>query len=98
MPGSHGSLTKAGKVKQATPKIARTGVNAHSKKIPRVRNRKLYFRRIVVNRYGGQANSMGAQKHIRATQPERERGGRGGPGGGGRGRGRRPPEGDAPPA
>ncbi|MHA2260090.1 MAG: 30S ribosomal protein S30e, partial [Promethearchaeota archaeon] len=28
MPGSHGSLTKAGKVKSQTPKIERSGVNA----------------------------------------------------------------------
>ncbi|MHA1197560.1 MAG: 30S ribosomal protein S30e [Promethearchaeota archaeon] len=28
MPGSHGSLTKAGKVRQQTPKVERTGVNA----------------------------------------------------------------------
>ena len=32
MPGSHGSLTKAGKVKMQTPKIERTGVNSKKKK------------------------------------------------------------------
>ena len=69
MPGSHGSLTKAGKVRQLTPKVPRTGVNAHSKKIPRVRNRKLYVKRVVLNRYGGQANSIAAQKHKRRTTP-----------------------------
>jgi len=36
MPGSHGSLTKAGKVKQQTPKIQRTGVNSRKKKPPRI--------------------------------------------------------------
>ncbi len=68
MPGSHGSLTKAGKVRQITPRVARTGVNSHSKKIPRVRNRKLYIKRVVLNRYGGQANSIAAQKHARANR------------------------------
>ncbi|MHA1583754.1 MAG: 30S ribosomal protein S30e [Promethearchaeota archaeon] len=63
MPGSHGSLTKAGKVRNITPKVPRTGVNAHSKKVPRIRNRKLYFKRVVANKYGGQMNSMAAQKH-----------------------------------
>lgn len=67
MPGSHGSLTKAGKVRQVTPKVERTGVNAHSKKIPRVRNHKLYIKRVILNRYGGQANSIAAQKHSRAN-------------------------------
>ena len=33
MPGSHGSLTKAGKVKMQTPKIDKTGVNSVKKKI-----------------------------------------------------------------
>jgi len=42
MPGSHGSLTKAGKVRQLTPKVPRTGVNSRSKKIPRIRNQVLY--------------------------------------------------------
>ena len=67
MPGSHGSLTKAGKVRQLTPKVPRTGVNSHSKKIPRVRNRKLYVKRVILNQYGGQANSIAAQKHKRKT-------------------------------
>ena len=65
MPGSHGSLTKAGKVRNLTPKVPRTGVNARSKKIPRVRNRNLYIKRIIAQAYGGQANSMAAQKHAR---------------------------------
>ena len=68
MPGSHGSLTKAGKVRQLTPKVPRTGVNSHSKKIPRVRNRKLYIKRVVLNKYGGQADSYAAQKHKRRSR------------------------------
>lgn len=62
MPGSHGSLTKAGKVKQQTPKIERTGVNSNSKNPPRVRFRQLYNQRIKKGKYGGQANSLGAKR------------------------------------
>lgn len=67
MPGSHGSLTKAGKVKQGTPKIPKTGVNSRQKKIPRIRNRNLYTKRVSKNLYGGQPNSMAAKKHSRAN-------------------------------
>jgi len=56
MPGSHGSLTKAGKVKQQTPKIQRTGVNSRKKKPPRYENR------IVKGNYGGQKDSLGAKR------------------------------------
>ena len=52
MPGSHGSLTKAGKVRQQTPKIQRTGVNSRKKKPPRMRFRFLYEQRIVNGKYG----------------------------------------------
>jgi len=62
MPGSHGSLTKAGKVKQQTPKIERTGVNAQKKKPPRVRFRQLYVQRCEKGRYGGQKDSLGAKR------------------------------------
>lgn len=62
MPGSHGSLTKAGKVKQQTPKIERTGVNSKKKKPPRMRFRKLYIQRIEKGRYGGQRDSLGAKR------------------------------------
>jgi len=68
MPGTHGSLTKAGKVKNATPKVERTGVNARKKKVPRIRFRKNYVKRIVQHRYPGQANSIAAQKYNRAKQ------------------------------
>lgn len=62
MPGSHGSLTKAGKVKMQTPKIDRTGVNSQSKMPPRMRYRKLYVQRFVKNKYGGQSDSLGAKR------------------------------------
>ncbi|MHA1746299.1 MAG: 30S ribosomal protein S30e [Promethearchaeota archaeon] len=73
MPGSHGSLTKAGKVRNLTPKVPRTGVNSRSKKIPRVRNRNLYVKRIIAQAYGGQANSMAAQKHARKIGQQNRR-------------------------
>ena len=62
MPGSHGSLTKAGKVKMQTPKIERSGVNANKKKPPRMRFRELYKMRIVKGRFGGQQDSLGAKR------------------------------------
>ena len=71
MPGSHGSLTKAGKVRQLTPKVPRTGVNSRSKKIPRIRNQVLYEKRVERKKYAGQANSISAQKHNRKVQQRR---------------------------
>ncbi|MFX1501302.1 MAG: 30S ribosomal protein S30e [Promethearchaeota archaeon] len=62
MPGSHGSLTKAGKVKMQTPKIERTGVNANKKKPPRMRFRELYAQRILKGGFGGQKDSLGAKR------------------------------------
>ncbi len=62
MPGSHGSLTKAGKVKQQTPKIRRTGVNSRKKLPPRMRFRFLYEQRINKGIYGGQKDSLGAKR------------------------------------
>ena len=62
MPGSHGSLTKAGKVKQQTPKIRRTGVNSRKKLPPRMRFRFLYEQRIIKGTYGGQKDSLGAKR------------------------------------
>ncbi len=62
MPGSHGSLTKAGKVKMQTPKIKRTGVNAKKKKPPRMRFRELYVDRFINSRFGGQQDSLGAKR------------------------------------
>jgi len=44
MPGSHGSLTKAGKVRNQTPKVES---QAHMKEIPRIRNKKHYVRRVI---------------------------------------------------
>ncbi|MBD3229773.1 MAG: 30S ribosomal protein S30e [Candidatus Lokiarchaeota archaeon] len=51
MPGSHGSLTKAGKVRSQTPKVPS---HRPPKEIPRVRNRKNYIKRIQRNRDAGQ--------------------------------------------
>ncbi len=62
MPGSHGSLTKAGKVKQQTPRIARSGVNSRKKKPPRIRFRELYKARFINERFGGQQDSLGAKR------------------------------------
>ena len=62
MPGSHGSLTKAGKVKMQTPKIERSGVNSRKKKSPRMRYRDLYKARFVNGRFGGQQDSIGAKR------------------------------------
>ncbi len=62
IPGSHGSLTKAGKVRQQTPKIARTGVNSKKKKIPRMRFRDLYKKRILDGKFAGQIDSLGAKR------------------------------------
>lgn len=53
VPGSHGSLTKAGKVRQQTPSIESTGVNSRKKAIPRKRYKKIYEKRIIEDRYGG---------------------------------------------
>jgi small subunit ribosomal protein S30e len=62
MPGSHGSLTKAGKVRMQTPKIPRSGVNSKKKKPPRIRFRELYKARFVDGRFGGQQDSLGAKR------------------------------------
>lgn len=51
MPGSHGSLTKAGKVRSQTPKVE---AKPRRSPIPRVRNRRLYRKRIVLGRPRGQ--------------------------------------------
>ncbi|MBD3159091.1 MAG: 30S ribosomal protein S30e [Candidatus Lokiarchaeota archaeon] len=50
MPGSHGSLTKAGKVREQTPKV--DGKERHSP-IPRVRNKKNYVKRFVKGKVKG---------------------------------------------
>ncbi|MGQ4873845.1 MAG: 30S ribosomal protein S30e [Promethearchaeota archaeon] len=62
MPGSHGSLTKAGKVRQQTPKVERTGVNAQKKKPPRIRFRDLYVKRYIKGMYPGQPDSIAAKR------------------------------------
>jgi small subunit ribosomal protein S30e len=51
--GTHGSLTKAGKVRSLTPKIEG---KPHPPTNPRVRNRKNYYKRFILNRPPGQYN------------------------------------------
>jgi len=62
VPGSHGSLTKAGKVKVQTPKVERTGVNSVKKKTPRVRFRENYKKRVLQGKFGGQKESLAAKR------------------------------------
>jgi len=62
VPGSHGSLTKAGKVKMQTPKVERSGVNSRKKKPPRVRFREIYIKRIINGKFGGQTDSLAAKR------------------------------------
>jgi small subunit ribosomal protein S30e len=50
--GTHGSTTKAGKVRMQTPKIPPTV--KHKKLCPRLRNRRKYEKRILLNRKAGQ--------------------------------------------
>jgi small subunit ribosomal protein S30e len=51
MPGSHGSLTKAGKVRSQTPKVES---KVRKSPIPRVRNKINFVKRIENNRNIGQ--------------------------------------------
>ncbi|MHA1270689.1 MAG: 30S ribosomal protein S30e [Candidatus Helarchaeota archaeon] len=44
-PGSHGSLTKAGKVRSQTPKVESHRI---PKEIPRIRYRKNYIKKVVM--------------------------------------------------
>nr|MDO8115570.1 30S ribosomal protein S30e [Candidatus Sigynarchaeota archaeon] len=67
MPGSHGSLTKAGKVRGQTPKVES---HRPQKKIPRVRNFKHYKQRIIISLYAGQPDSLGAIKAKRAQRQD----------------------------
>jgi small subunit ribosomal protein S30e len=50
--GTHGSTTKAGKVRMQTPKIPPTV--KHKKLGPRVRNRRKYYKREILEREVGQ--------------------------------------------
>ncbi len=54
MPGSHGSLTKAGKVRESTPKVR--GRERHTP-IPRVRNKNNYTKRFVRGKLVGQVKA-----------------------------------------
>ncbi|MGQ4833232.1 MAG: 30S ribosomal protein S30e [Candidatus Asgardarchaeia archaeon] len=51
MPGSHGSLTKAGKVRSQTPKVEG---KPHIHPIPRVRNKRNYIKRVILGKKVGQ--------------------------------------------
>ncbi|MFX0135047.1 MAG: 30S ribosomal protein S30e [Candidatus Hodarchaeota archaeon] len=51
MPGSHGSLTKAGKVRAQTPKVES---KKSPKPIPRIRNKRNYIKRIIQGQKAGQ--------------------------------------------
>jgi ribosomal protein S30 len=57
-------MTKAGKVRMQTPKIISTGVNSLKKAIPIKRYRKLYKKRIIKNKFGGQPDSIGAKRYM----------------------------------
>jgi small subunit ribosomal protein S30e len=48
---SHGSLSKAGKVRSTTPKIDGKERRSH---VPRIDNRNSYYRRFVLSRESGQ--------------------------------------------
>ena len=47
MPGSHGSLAKAGKVRNQTPKV---DAKVRRSPIPRVRNKKIYLKRVLAQK------------------------------------------------
>lgn len=58
----HGSLQKAGKVRKQTPKVT---AKERSNPIPRRGLRNKYVKRIVLGRYAGQPQSMGAKRRSR---------------------------------
>ena len=55
MPGSHGSLTKAGKVRSQTPKV---DGKVRVTPIPRLRNRRIYTKRILKQTPAGQPKAV----------------------------------------
>jgi small subunit ribosomal protein S30e len=55
MPGSHGSLTKAGKVRSQTPKVQG---KVRVTPIPRLRNRRIYTKRILNQTPAGQPKAV----------------------------------------
>lgn len=55
MPGSHGSLTKAGKVRSQTPKVPR---KERLPVIPRIRNRRNYVKRVILSKPVGQQSRL----------------------------------------
>ncbi len=62
MPGSHGSLTKAGKVRSQTPKVES---KERRTPIPIIRNRRNYVKRIINERIAGQQGGALARRRGR---------------------------------
>ncbi|MCL5788830.1 MAG: 30S ribosomal protein S30e [Candidatus Marsarchaeota archaeon] len=52
---SHGSLTKAGKVRSSTPKVE---PKPRRSSVPRIRKRAIYFKRLVYRREGSDFGSF----------------------------------------
>ncbi|MEX2719872.1 MAG: 30S ribosomal protein S30e [Candidatus Wukongarchaeota archaeon] len=59
MPGSHGSLTKAGKVRKQTPKVESREKHSPS---PRMRYRKLHWKRIMLGQASGQPEATSRRR------------------------------------
>ncbi|NIM45794.1 MAG: 30S ribosomal protein S30e [Nitrososphaeria archaeon] len=59
---THGSITKAGKVRAQTPKIDAV---QRTTPTPRKRNRKNYYKRFVLNRQAGQSNGRRPRRRRR---------------------------------
>ena len=59
LPGSHGSLTKAGKVRKQTPKVDAREKHSPS---PRIRYRKLHWKRIMLGKAPGQPESRSSRR------------------------------------
>ncbi|MGQ9720414.1 MAG: 30S ribosomal protein S30e [Candidatus Jordarchaeum sp.] len=59
MPGSHGSLTKAGKVRSQTPKVE---AKERKTPIPIIRNRRNYVKRVIHERIAGQQGGVLAKR------------------------------------
>jgi len=58
---THGSISKAGKVRNQTPKIEKT---PRKKKSPKVNNRKKHYKRFILNQEVGQSE-IGRRKRGR---------------------------------
>ncbi len=58
----HGSLQKAGKVRKQTPKVT---AKVRRSPIPRRGLRAKYAKRVILGKYAGQPQSMGAKRKSR---------------------------------